>query len=146
MGRNFNKYFLTIMCFVFLGYLINAYISDRDKKAISEEEMVGKCTKDYFEVNNVQWPKDGQNAVEIINAITITNRGDYDCKDIRGCIIFFSKDGTELGKGYFVLDGNIGSKKTKIYKNIPFTPVFSSTVYRTLVSVEGTAVLSPKEE
>lgn len=148
MGKKFSKYFLTVMSFVFLGYIINAYITERDAKqtVISEEEKVGKCTQDDFEVNYIQWPKEGQDAVEIMNAITITNRADYDCKDIRGRIIFFSKDGTELGKSYFVLDEKICSKKTKTFKNIPVNPISSSTVYGTSVSIGGTAVLSSKEE
>ena len=146
MGKNLSKYFLTIMSFVFLGYLINAYITNRDTRntVISEEEKVGKCTHDDFEVTDMKWPKEEHYATGIIESISITNKGEYDCKDIRGTIKFSSQDGGEVGESKFVIYEEIRSKNTKIFRNIPIKPIPSTTAYRTSVSVSGTAILSSK--
>ena len=118
---NFSKYFLIIMSFVFLGYLINAYITKRDarKAGTPADESVERCTRNDFKVSDIRWSKEGQDAVGIIDSITITNNGDYDCKDMRGDIRFLSNEGTELDKSDFIIPEKIRSKETKTFKGIP---------------------------
>jgi hypothetical protein len=118
---NFSKYFLIIMSFVFLGYLINAYIEKRETRqsGTSAVESVERCTRNDFMVSDIQWPKGSQDAVEMIDSITITNKGNYDCKDIKGMIRFLSNEGTELDKSNFIIPEKIRSKETKTFKSIP---------------------------
>lgn len=148
MRSNFNKYFLIIMSFVFLGYLINAYIEKRDaeQRVISEEEDVEKCTKNDFKVIDIQWPKEGQDAFRIINSITITNNGECDCKDMRGVIQFLSNEGTELDKSDFAIPEKIRSKETKTFKNIPLKQPLSADIKEASVTIVGATVYSEKTE
>lgn len=148
MRSNFSKYFLIIMSFVFLGYLINAYITKRDagQTVISEEESVEKCTRDDFEVSDIHWPKEGQDAVGIINSITITNNGDYDCKDMRGVIRLLSNEGAELDKSDFIISEKIRSKETKTFKSIPLKQHTSADVKASSVTIVGATAYSEKAE
>ena len=121
MRSNFSKYFLIIMSFVFLGYLINVYIEKREARLADTYavESAERCTRNDFKVSDIQWPKGSQDAIGMINSITITNTGNYKCKDIKGIIRFLSNEGTELGKRNFIIPEKIRSKETKIFKNIP---------------------------
>lgn len=135
---NFSKYFLIIMSFVFLGYLINAYITKRDaaQTVISEERNVEKCARNDFRVSDIQWSKEGHDAVGVIDSITITNNGDYDCKDMRVSIRFLSREGTELSRSDFVISEKIRSKETETFKSIPLkqhTPAQANDVSVTIV-------------
>ena len=103
MGKNFSKYFLSIMCLFFLVYLINMYIGKRDtgQPLTSGEKIAGRCTTDDFTIKDLAWHEEEKRAQGVIDSLTVTNRGDYDCKDIRGHMRFLSKDGTEVGKTDF---------------------------------------------
>ena len=120
MRNTFSKYFLIIMSFVFLGYLINVYIEKREARLAdtSAVESSERCMRNDFEVSDIQWPKGSQDAAGMINSITITNKGNYDCKNIRGMIQFLSSEGTELDNSNFIIPEKIRSKETKIFKNI----------------------------
>ena len=148
MKSNFSKYFLIIMSFVFLGYLINAYIEKRDtgQKVISEGEDAKRCTQNNFKVIDIQWPNEGQDTVGIINSITIKNNGDYDCKDMKGIIQSLSHEGTVLNKSEFVISEKIRSKETKTYKNIPLKQPTSADVQESSVTIVGATALSEKAE
>lgn len=139
MRSNFSKYFLIIMSFVFLGYLINAYITKRDaaQSVISEETSVEKCMQDDFEVSDIQWQKASQDAVVAIGALTVTNIGDYDCKDIKGIIQFLSHDGTELDKSDFVISEKIRSKETRTFKGIPLKQPTAAHAQDASVTIGG---------
>jgi len=136
------------MSFVFLGYLINAYIEKRDagQTVISKREDAKRCTQNDFKVIDMQWPKEGQDTVGIINSITITNNGDYDCKDMGGVIQFLSHEGTELDKSVFVIPEKIRSKETKTFKNIPLKQPTSADVQESSVTIVGATALSEKAE
>jgi len=146
MGKNISKYFLFIMSFIFLGYLIYAYISERDirRTITSEEESVSGCTSNDFNVEDLKWHKEDKDASGIIDSITITNRGDYDCKDIRGIVRFLSDDRTEIGKIDFVIYEEIRSKETKTFNNIPIRPILSSNMYNASVTIVGATVYPEK--
>jgi len=147
MRSNFSKYFLIIMSFVFLGYLINAYIEKRDAgQTVISEEDVEKCTKNDFKVIDIQWPKEGQDTVGIINSITITNNGDYDCNDMRGVIQFLSNEDTELDKSDFAIPEKIRSKETKTFKNIPLKQPSSADIKEASVTIVGATAHSEKTE
>jgi len=109
------------MSFVFLGYLINAYIEKREARLAdtSAVESSERCMRNDFKVSDIQWPKGSQDAIGMINSITITNTGNYNCKDIKGMIRFLSNEGTELDNSNFIIPEKIRSKETKIFKNIP---------------------------
>jgi len=135
------------MCLVFLGYLINAYIEKKDagQPVTSEEEVVGRCTTDDLTIKDITWHEEAKGAPAIIDSITVTNRGNYDCKDIRGHIRFLSKDGAELGKNDFIVSEYIHSKETKTYKRIPVKSVQFSNVHNITVTLEGTVVRQEKK-
>jgi len=143
---NFNKYFLIIMSFVFLGYLVNVYITKRDTRqaGTAEDESVERCTRNDFKVIDIQWPQKGQDAVEIINSITITNNGDYDCKDMRGIVQFLSNEGTELDRSDFVISEKIRSKETKTFKSIPLEQQTSANASDASVTIVG-AMFHPEK-
>ncbi len=148
MRSNFSKYFLIIMSFVFLGYLVNVYITKRDTRqaVISEEGSVGKCTRNDFEVKNIRWQKVAQDAGGKIDALTIKNKGEYDCRDIRGIIRFLSHDGTELDKSDFVIPEQIRSNETKTFTSIPLRQLTSADVQDASVTIVGATVYSEKTE
>ena len=136
---NFNKYFLIIMSFVFLGYLVNVYITKRDTRqaGTAEDESVERCTQNYVRVSDIQWPKEGHDAVGVIDSITITNNGDYDCKDMRGSIRFLSRVGTELSRSDFFISEKIRSKETKTFKSIPLKQHISANADDASVTIVG---------
>jgi hypothetical protein len=144
---NFSKYFLIIMSFVFLVYLINAYITKRDTRqaGTSEDESVERCTRNDFRVSDIQWPKEGHDAVGVIDSITITNNGDYDCKDMRGSIRFLSNEGTELDRSDFVISEKIRSKETKKFKNVPLKQHTFATANNASVTIGGAQFHPDKE-
>jgi hypothetical protein len=146
MKRKMNKYYLVIMCLFFLGYLIHAYIDKRHKgqPVTSEEENIGRCTTNDFNIKDLTWHKEDKDALGIIDSITITNKGDNDCKDIRGLMRFLSNDGTELGKQVFIIPEYIGSKKTRIFKRIQVKSIPPSDVHDVAVTLEGTAIHQAK--
>ncbi len=135
------------MSFIFLGYLIHAYISERDirRTVTSEEKSVGRCTHNDFNVGDLEWHKEDKAPV-IINSITITNRGDYDCKDIRGIVRFLSDDRDEIGKIDFIIYEEIRSKETKTFSNIPIRTLLSSNVYDASVTIVGATVYPEKSD
>ena len=145
---NFNKYFLIIMSFVFLGYLVNVYITKRDTRQAGtyEDESVERCTRNDFKVMDIQWPQKGQDAVEIINSMTITNNGDYECKDIKGVIRFLSNEGTELDRSDFIISEKIRSKETKTFKNIPLKQLTSANTSDASVTIVGASFYPEKGE
>ena len=148
MRSNFSKYFLIIMSFVFLGYLINVYIEKREARLANTAavESAERCTRNDFKVSDIQWPKGSQDAAGMINSITITNKGNYDCKDIRGMIRFLSSEGTELDKSNFIIPEKIRSKETKIFKNIPLEKHTDANANEASVTiVEATATTEKGE-
>lgn len=102
------------------------------------------CTRNDFNVGELKWHKEDKDAPGIIDSITIKNRGDYDCKDIRGIVRFLSDDGTEIGKIDFVIYEEIRSKETKTFNNIPIRPTLSSNVHGASVTIVGATGLSSK--
>ena len=142
MGKNFSKYFLPIMCLVFLVYLINTYIEKResDQTVTSGEKVTGRCTIGDFTIKDLTWHKEDRRAQGIIDSFTVTNRGDYDCRDIRGHMRFLSKDGDELGKTDFNVFEYLHAKETKTFTRIPVKPVPSSEIHEVAVTLDGTVV------
>jgi hypothetical protein len=136
------------MSFVFLGYLVNVYITKRDTRqaGTSEDEIVERCTRNDFRVSDIQWPKEGQDAVEMINSITITNKGNYDCKDMKGIIRFLSNEGTELDKSDFIIPEKIRSKETKTFKSIPLRQHTSVNANDASVTIVGATFHPEKGE
>ena len=130
------------MCLFFLVYLINVYIEKRDAgpPVTSHEEVPGRCTTGDFTVEDLTWHEEGTDAPGVIDSITVTNRGEYDCKDIRGLMRFLSKDGKELGRTGFSVFEYMHSKETKTGKRIPIRSIPSSGVHDVAVTLEGTAV------
>ena len=147
MRSKFSTYFLTVMSVVFLVYLVNAYITKRDasQKDISEKESIERCTQNDFEVSDVQLQNAARDTVGTL-AITITNKGDYDCKDMRGIILFLSHENTEPDKSDFIISGKIGSKETKTFKGISLKQRTSEEVQDVSITIEGATVYSEKGE
>jgi hypothetical protein len=135
------------MSFVFLGYLVNVYITKRDagQKGMSGHESIEKCMQNDFKVIDIQWPKEGQLDLGIIKSMTITNTGDHDCTDMRGVIRFISNEGTELDKIDFSISENIRSKETKTFKNIPLKQHTSTNANNASVTIWGTRFYPEKE-
>lgn len=146
MGKNIHKYFLLVMTFVFLGYFVQAYMSERESKnaGTSEKESVRMCKGNDFKVKDIQWHRAGQTNVGSIDTITITNSGEYDCKDIRGIIRFLSQKRTELGKDDIFFSGNIRSEETKTFKSIPLEQLPSANVSDVSVTIVGAEVCQEK--
>jgi hypothetical protein len=136
------------MSFVFLGYLVNVYITKRDARQAGtyENESVERCTRNDFRVSDIQWPKEGQDAVIVIDSITITNNGDNDCKDMRGSIRFLSNEGTELDRSDFVISEKIRSKETKTFKSIPLKKLTSAKANNASVTIVGATFHPEKGE
>jgi|GEM_PF-2783157 len=136
------------MCLVFLGYLISVYIEKKEggRPVNSGEEVIVGCTNDDFTVKDLMWHSEEKDAPGIIDSITVTNSGKYDCKDIRGHMRFLSKDGTELGRNDFIVSGYLHSKETKTYKRIPLESIPSYNVQAVSVTLEGTAVRQDKKK
>jgi hypothetical protein len=136
------------MCFVFLGYLINAYIEKRDaERAVTyEEESIRMCSTNDFLIKDLTWHVEDKDAPGIIDSMTVTNKGDYDCKDIKGHMLFLSNDGTEIGKKDFIVPDYIRSKETKTLQRIPVDSILFSSAHDVAVTLEGTAVNQEGQE
>jgi hypothetical protein len=139
---------MSIMCLVFLGFLINIYIEKREAEqpVTSQETGIGGCTTDSFYIKDLTWHKEEKKALGIIDSLTVTNKGEHDCKDIRGLIRFLSSDGTELGKRDFIVSEYIRSKETKTFQRIPINSIAPSGVHDVTMTLEGTVVHQEKQD
>jgi hypothetical protein len=139
MEKNIKTYFMILMSLVFLVYLITEYISEKrtGQTPKTEEKKLEKCNGRDFEVSDVKWHKEISEAGVIIDSLTIKNRGNHDCRNIRTGIRFFSKTWKELGTNKFMIEDILPSQGVKTFRDIHIRNLSYTEIQNVSVVIAG---------